>query len=664
MPTVWAEFFEIYYKKEVNRIAKLYEEGIIAPLYVDVKKDLVWFREGKIFEELIEHPDEVIRHASVALEDVQNIYDVQLKGVPVRFRNIPKPYRIKIRDIRLNYVNKFISVEGVVKRVSINCPYVKEAFFECVKCGRTVIIQSLNGKIPKPDYCECGSKSFRRATELDKEIEFQHIVIQELPEGLDSQPREISVYLYDDLVNKVNPGDKVIINGILREKRDKLKSHGQYFIEANSIEFLENDIRDLNITEEDKKKIRELASDPNIYDKLVKSIAPNIYGYEDIKLAVALQLFGGVPKELPDGTRIRGDIHILLVGDPSTAKSQILRYVYRVAPRAVLNTGARSSGAGLTAATVKDEIDGKWVLEAGTLVLADKGIAVLDELEKLSKEDKEALLEPLEQQTVTVTKAGINATLNARCAVLAAANPKLGRFNKYEPLVDQIKLDPPLLSRFDLIFTIFDEPDENIDAKIAKAVFEAHTNPKKPEIDPVLLKKYVVYARKNVKPKWPEELERKLVEFYVGTRKAVYNDERGIAIPITVRQLEAIMRLAEASARVRLSDVVTEDDVKRAIKLMMKSLEHFAVDPETGNIDIDYAFTGVSAAQRDRIAIIKEIIRELETKHERGAPEEDVIKKAEEKGISKEKVEEILKKLKEFGEVYCPRYGYYRLAKV
>jgi len=440
-PATWAEYFETYCRKKINKLA--YEYPTVRTLRIDVKEDgLIYFREGKLFEELVENPDKVIEDAKKGLEDASNIFDVVLKDVQIQFTNLPPTRRIPISNIRIHYLNKFISVEGVVKRVSYNVPCVLTAVFECVKCGKLHYVQSSNGKISKPEPCDCGSKSFRRFPEHDEKVDFQQIVIQEFPEGIDRQPQEIHVYLYGELVGNVLPGDKIVVNGILREAIDKNKSRGQFYIEANSIEFLEDDIREINITSEDVERIKELARDPNIYDKLVQSIAPNIYGLEDVKLAIALQLFGGVPKELP-GMRIRGDINILLVGDPSTAKSQLLRYVYRIAPRAVFNTGTRSSGVGLTCSVVRDELDGKWTLEAGTLVLADKGVAIIDELEKASKDDKNALLEPLEQQTVTVSKAGINAILNARCALLAAANPKYGRFNKYEPIVEQIDISPP-----------------------------------------------------------------------------------------------------------------------------------------------------------------------------------------------------------------------------
>jgi replicative DNA helicase Mcm len=262
--------------------------------------------------------------------------------------------------------------------------------------------------------------------------------------------------------------------------------------------------------------------------------------------------------------------------------------------------------------------------------------------------------------TITVAKAGINATLNTRCSILACANPRRGRFDKHESIVDQIDLDPPLLSRFDLIFVVLDEPDEFRDKMIAEQILSDNLEEKTPIISPELFKKYVLFARNEIKDiKLTEEAEQKILEFYIDLRKM--SKEQG-AIAITARQLEALRRLTEASAKVRLSNVATAEDAERAIRIFKKSLEQIAIDPETGKMDIDYAISGVSATQRDRIAVIKNIVKELEDSSDWGAPEEEILERAEKAGIDKEKAKETLEKLKQKGELYSPRYGYYRVA--
>ncbi len=661
-PEVWKEFFETYYRDEINKLAESIENGNKPTLYVDVKKDLVFFREMKLMEELFNNPDKVIKDAQEGLSLVHTIYDADLSGCKVRFKNIPSTRRLLVKQVDCSIINKFVAVEGIVRRITEIRPYVVKAIYECQNCGNILEVPVGGGRMQKSLKCDCKG---RMELQIDKcELtNVQRVEIQDLPENLDSgePPRLLRVVLMDELAGKILPGDKVIINGIARATIDKKSSAIlDVYIEANSLEYIQQDVRSLQITESDKQKIKELAKRPDIYDILVRSIAPSIKGYETVKLAIVLQLFGGVSRVNPDGTRVRGDIHILLVGDPSVAKSQILRAVKQIAPRAVLTTGYSSSGAGLTVTAVKGE-DGKWTIEAGALVLADRGIALIDELEKMNKNDRRYILEALEQQTISISKAGINATLNSRCSVLAAANPKRGRFNKFEPLVEQIDIEPPLLSRFDLVFVIMDEPDERRDEELADFILSDNVEEKKPEIPIDLLRKYILYVRRTIKDvKIDEEAKKRLKEFYKKLRSMSKEDN---TIAITARQLEALRRLTEASAKARLSNVATVEDAERAISIFRKCLEQIAIDPETGKIDIDYAFTGTSATQRDRIAIIKRIVEELEDKHEKGAPEEEIIRMAEERGISREKAEEILMKLKQKGEIYSPRYGYYRVVK-
>ena len=661
-PEVWKEFFETYYREKVNKLAESIENGKKPTLYVDVKKDLLYFREMKLMEELFRNPDKVIRDAQEGLALVHTIHDVDLSGCKVRFKNVPPTRRLLVKQIDCDVINRFIAVEGIVRRVTEIRPYVVKAVYRCQNCGDEIELSTGGGRLPRSMKCQCRG---RMELQMDKctLTNVQRVEIQDLPENLDSgePPRLLRVVLMDELAGKLLPGDKVIINGIARATIDRNSSAIlDVYLEANSLEYIQQDVRSLQITESDKKKIRELAKRPDIYDLLVKSIAPSIKGYETVKLAIVLQLFGGVSRVNPDGTKVRGDIHILLVGDPSVAKSQILRAVKQIAPRAVLTTGYSSSGAGLTVTAVKGE-DGKWTIEAGALVLADRGIALIDELEKMNKNDRRYILEALEQQTISIAKAGINATLNSRCSVLAAANPKRGRFNKFEPLVEQIDIEPPLLSRFDLVFVIMDEPDERKDEELADFILSDSVEEKQPAIPVDLLRKYILYVRREIKDvKIDEEAKRKLKEFYKMLRSMSKEDN---AIAITARQLEALRRLTEASAKARLSRVATVEDAERAISIFRKCLEQIAIDPETGKIDIDYAFTGTSATQRDRIAIIKKIVEELEAENERGAPEEEIFRLAEQRGISREKAEEILAKLKQNGEIFSPRNGFYRVVK-
>ncbi len=1174
---IWREFLENYCKDKINELVSLYaENGRVKPsLEIDVNKRLKNFLYSRNLEDVFESkPDVVINMIKSAVRDICRMYDVEVKDLNVRFVNLPK--KLLIKNLNHSYINKFVSVEGIVRKVYEPKPVLKYAVFECPSCGAKYGSEEEGGFVQKPFKCEqCDERNLILNVDESELTDIQKIQIQDLPENLESSepPKLLDVYLYDDLAGKVLPGDKVIVNGILRVKGGKkFKAELDTYLEANSIEFIDQDVRNIQITESDKEEIRKLAKREDIYELLVQSLAPSIRGYDIIKEAIILQLFGGITRVNPDGTKQRGDIHILLVGDPATSKSQLLRAVKQVAPRAILATGYASTGAGLCVApdsivftdscaleiekfveenmispvkyneiaeyskvkgvrvqtlndakvsekavekvwrlkspaklvkittqtgkelittpetkvmvlegskiswkpakdlteqdyvaTVKrlkhrgrvvttlellsdldnlmvygvkgivkklvdiatsklgitkkelskmigtyensliynwvkdnargnikmkhlrklieiagvswedvakevDEVslragkriripvcvdeklaylagliagdgcvvsnsdrfiirftsscdelrrrfkelirdifgieardviwrgkvptvefsskivahilkklgippspksskldmtpllltlpnevlagfirglfdcdgcvvtrrngssivldttsknlakklqlallrfgiiahlrkrnvkgktngkdvddryslviygeniekfakyigfgnpekamklqkllerrckksnpnldvipgvgeiineikklknscdgderiklleflansdilwervknleiidspfdfvydltventhsfiangivvhntvtavkaeDGRWTLEAGALVLADRGIALIDEMEKMDKKDRRYMLESLEQQTITVAKAGINATLNTRCSILACANPKRGRFDKHEPIVDQIDLDPPLLSRFDLIFVVLDEPDEERDKEIARTILSSDTESKKPKIDPELFKKYVLFARNEIKNiVLTPEAEQKIIDYYISLR--MRSKEQG-AIAITARQLEALRRLTEASAKIRLSGVATEEDAERAIRIFEESIKQIAIDPETGKLDIDYAISGVSATQRDRIAVIKNIVKELEDSTSWGAPEEEILERAEQAKISREKALETLEKLKQRGELYSPRHGYYRVA--
>ncbi|MEM1670616.1 MAG: minichromosome maintenance protein MCM [Archaeoglobaceae archaeon] len=686
-PEIWAEFFEKYYYEEINNLAFRIKSGEDKrAIYVNFIRDLSVFQEGRLGEELIEHPDEVLAHAEKGLASSTNIYGVSLEGCKPRFYSLPTTKKILIRDLRSSHVSKFIAIEGIVRKVTEVRPKVVSAAFRCTNCKNIVYSPQDDATLRYPYECRCGSKRFQFLPEKSISVDSQRVKIQEYPENLrgGEQPQSIDVILEGDLTGIINPGDRVIVNGIVRAKprgiQQKMLTLMDLYIDGNSIEMLQQEYEEFEITEKDKEEIIKLANSDDIYEKVVKTIAPSIYGHEDIKLAIALQLFGGIPKKLPDGTEIRGDVHILLVGDPGVAKSQLLKYVHRIAPRSVYTTGKGTTSAGLTATAVRDEVDGRWTLEAGALVLADKGIALVDEIDKMRKEDRSALHEALEQQTISIAKAGINAILKARCALLAAANPKFGRFDRFTPVAEQIDLSPTLLSRFDLIFIMTDEPGEERDKQLASHILSMHQLGEmlekfkgsslredlkskiakiEPAIDPELFRKYIAYA-KNIYPVLSEEAKQRIEEFYVSLRSKAKDNS---PVPITARQLESIVRLAEASARIRLSDTVTAEDVERVIGVVQRCLAQIAVDPETGAWDIDYAYTGTSKKQRDRIFTIKKIVEELEELNENGAPEEEIIRKAKEEGIDEAKTREILSKLKMMGETFCPKYGFYRIVR-
>ncbi|UCD14375.1 MAG: minichromosome maintenance protein MCM [Thermoplasmatales archaeon] len=688
----WQSFFEENCRSEIETIALEYPENrSLIVDYWDIDK-----ADPKLAEMLVNQPFKTLFNAEEALKNIDVAAEQKLQ-LHFRVRDLPETQKILIRKIRANHLGKLAAVEGLVKKRTEVRPKLQIAAFQCQKCGAFIKIEQDEDILKEPAECYedqggCGRvSSFKLSTTLSTFIDSQKIEIQENPEGLrgGAQPERISVYLEDDLVGEIGPGDRVIVNGILysmqrRRGTFRLTSFNKT-MNAVSIESQEMAFEEVEVTEEDEKEILKISKDPDIYEKMRRSIAPTIYGMNVEKEALVLQLFGGLSKEMPDGTYIRGDIHTLLVGDPGTAKSQILAYLSKLAPRSVYASGKASSAAGLTAAAVRDEFgEGQWTLEAGALVLADMGVACIDEIDKMEETDRSAMHQAMEQQEISVAKAGINATLKSRCALLAAANPKLGRFDEFIPIHEQINMPPALLSRFDLIFSILDKPNRTTDTELATHILLSHKAGEMhehiiksksplfskdqesvlmehvlPVFEQEFLRKYVAYAKRNVFPVMTDDALEILKNYYVDFRSSSED-----SVPFTPRQLEAFVRLAEASARIRLSQEVTTEDAKRAISIIDQYLRRVGMDRETGKFDIDIIATGISHSQHERMRSIIDLIKRLCNESPDGnASRSDIISEAEIEGMESRRVEEALDRLKRNGQIYEPTHGKYRIAE-
>ncbi|MBN1544255.1 minichromosome maintenance protein MCM [Candidatus Woesearchaeota archaeon] len=618
---------------------------------------------------LLDQPEEVMKAFEIAIKNLD--VPESVNRFFVRFKNIPKSQEIKIRDIRSLNIDRLICLNGLVRQKSDVRPQVTTARFECPSCGNIMSVIQVEAKFKEPSRCGCGRKGKFRLVSKEL-VDAQKIVLEEIPENLEGgdQPKRIDIFLKNDLVSplsdkKTNPGTKVHVVGQVKEVPIPSKDGGKLvrfdlMIDSNFVEPLEESFGDITIKEEEERRIIELSRDPKILIKLVNSMAPSIYGHDKVKEAIILQLLGGVKKVRTDGVVTRGDMHILLVGDPGAGKSQLIKRAQLIAPKSRYVSGKGASGAGLTAAVVRDEFLRGWALEAGALVLANKGFCMIDEMDKMSKEDRDAMHEALEQQTVSISKANIQATLRCETTVLAAANPKWGRFDPYEILGKQIDLPPALISRFDLIFPIRDLPNKEHDERLAGFVLNLHqtSDAGTCDIETDMLRKYIAYARRNCVPKLTDGALEEIKAYYVKMRGSG-GDEGGIkAIPITARQLEALVRLAEASARSRLSDKVTKKDSRKAIELLHFCMSQVGIDPDTGKIDVDVLTTGVSSSARSHIIVIKEVINELENKIGKTIPVEDVVRESQDKGVSADKAEEVIEKLKRAGDIFEPKRGF------
>jgi len=616
--------------------------------------------------------------ADLLLYDPQNFFEIVNEAIEqIDVENAPKVrvFNISdltnIRDLRSKHLNKFIAVEGIIRKASEIRPEIMESLWECPDCGEKITQFRKGNFMPRPAMCTgllAGKPCRNRVgfTQVgSKMIDTRWIVIEEpfeLTEG--ERPSQVTVVLTEDLVSPdgrrmSEPGSKLKITGILKDI-PKSQTHGvklDFFLEANHVMPTEIGWEKLEISKEDMAKIKELASNPEIYDIIVSSIAPSLYGLRTEKEAVMMQLFGGVKRILKDGTRIRGDIHLLFVGDPASGKSQLLKLVPGIVPRGRYVSGKGVTAAGLTASVIKDEqFMGGWVLEAGAMVLANKGLISIDEFEKMSTDDQVAMHEALEQGSISIAKASIVATLPAETSVLAGGNPKFSRFDPYMAISKQITIPPTLLSRFDLKFALRDIPDADNDKKIVEHILKSKdydSDVSMPIISTEFLKKYIAYAREKCKPDMTPEVGKLLKNFYIKSRKNTSGE--GNAIPMSLRQFEAMIRIAESSAKIQLSPHVRKEDAKRAMRLMQYSLTQLGYDPETGEIDVDRSEGVTTSSERNQIRIVMDAINTLSTK------KKEVLVNELEEMVRKEGVkdpDEIIEKLKREGMLFEPTPGY------
>ena len=656
------------YRQRISQMAVTGKTSLI----VDFEDILIF--DQRLAEELLEKPDEYLKRANDAAyaqlqtEDQEYAEKIADKQEIVTVRLVRLLEAAQLRKLGSDHIGRLVMVEGIVVRSTSMRPMVMRAAFKCKRCGEITPISQTGQFLKAPFVCSnpsCGAKGlFDFVQEESTFIDSQDLRMQERPEDLPpgQLPRTLHIKLIGgEIVDIARPGDHVSIVGTVCAVSPTLPRVGKLrtfilHVDANSIEVLGKEPEIALPSPEEEEKIHELAKDPWIHQKIMTSIAPSIYGYDHIKESIMYLLFGGVPKYLPDIT-IRGEMNALLIGDPGTAKSQLLQYVARVAPRGLYTSGRGTTAAGLTAAVIREK-GGGMSLEAGALVLADKGIACIDEMDKMRPEDRVAIHEAMEQHTVSVAKGGIVATLNARTAILAAANPALGRYEPHRTVAENISLPVTILSRFDLIFVLRDVPNKEADGKMSEHILEMHRkglSPVEPPIPSDMLRKYISYA-KGIKPVLTQEAVQRLKDFYLAMRSA--SESEGSPVAITARQLESLVRISEARARASLRKEVLTEDAEAAIAIMKRSLEEVGIDMSSYKIDIDLIMTGKPKSVRDKMQTVLSTLMEMEK--ETGIVEKTaLLNELETKyTIPIGEAERLIAQLLREGTIYEPKEGY------
>lgn len=634
---------DLYYIKLMNEMRELGTTN----LNLDARNLLAYPATKKLYQQLQDYPQEVIPIMDQTVKDcmvqlvMDNDLDFEISEIEGSIYKV-RPFNVStqkdMRELNPDDIDRLVSIKGIVIRSTPVIPDMKIAFFRCNVCEHTTVVEIDRGIIQEPTVCPrnaCAQPNsmiliHNRCSFADKQI----IKVQETPDNVpDGQtPHSVSLCVYDELVDSMRPGDKIEATGIFRStpvrvnaRQRVLRSLYKTFLDVVHIK--KTDKRRLNIdtslnvdsdisrkqdveetrkiTEDDIIKIKSVANRLDVYELLARSVAPSIYELDDVKKGILLQLFGGTSKKFTKGGKYRGDINVLLCGDPSTSKSQLLQYVHKIAPRGIYTSGKGSSAVGLTAYVTRDIDTRQFVLESGALVLSDGGVCCIDEFDKMNEFTRSVLHEAMEQQTISIAKAGIITTLNARTSILASANPVHSRYDPTLPVTKNIDLPPPLLSRFDLVYLLLDKVDDRMDRMLAKHITNMYLedtpdNAAETEVLPVeFLTMYIGYAKQNCFPKLTPEAKDELVKCYVDMRKmgddSRANEKR---ITATTRQLESMIRLSEAHAKMRLSELVELGDVQEAVRLIKSAIKDYAMDPLTGKIDMDLVQTGQSSTER------------------------------------------------------------------
>ena len=628
-----------------------------------------------------ENPDQILDAFSRAIKEILKErfpdYAEKIKH-DIRARIANFPVQRSLRQINSEIITKMTSVSGMVVRSSEVKPLAKEVTYKCLDkhISKFTLLDgmSLNASV-KCQTPNCKHTTLAIIPKASRFIDFQILRLQELPEDLPpgQLPHYVNVSIKQDLVDYARPGDRIVLTGIVRIEQERIsgvsKSESALYrlrMDGNNVEFIggkglksSRRTEREEISPDEEKIVKSLAKNPDIYDRLIASFAPHIKGHALFKEAILLLIVGSTQRVLTDGTKIRGDINVFLVGDPGTAKSEMLKFCARIAPRGLYTSGRGSTAAGLTAAVVRDA-SGIFMLEAGAVVLGDQGLVCIDEFDKMRPEDRSALHEVMEQQSASIAKGGIVATLNARTSILAAANPMFGKYDIFKNIYENVNLPIPLLTRFDLVFIVRDIPSQEKDRNIAQHIISQHGSSGTDTtslIDIDILTKYLSYAKRG-EPALTKEAENLIMEFYLKMRNISGEDKENM-ITITPRQLEGLIRLATARARLLLKNKVEGEDADRAIYLFNEMLKNSGTDVNTGKVDIG-VLQGRPKSEVSKLQMFMEILRTLEGEPKSSVPEQEFVDElVKSDKFSEEEARNYIRRMIRDASIYESKPGHY-----